>query len=203
MLEDLLRWLAESEGVLAYLVLALFAALEYVVPPLPGDTITLFGTFLAATAGYQVVWVYVCLTGGSIGGSLVAYAFGLWVGRHEERWPRFLRGERTRRAVRGAIERFDRHGGAYLVVNRFLPALRAVFFVAAGMAELPLWKVVLFGGLSAALWTGLILAVGWTVGDNWEALHDLSVQYTWWSLAAVGLVVVVLVARSAARRRAR
>lgn len=195
MIEDLLRWLEQSEGPLTYLALTLAGAIEYVVPPFPGDTVTVFGTVLAGTAGYSAVLVYLCITGGAIGGSLIAYGFGLWVGRHEDRWPRWLRGGKTAERIHTVIHRFEKHGAAYLAVNRFLPAFRAVFFVAAGMAELPVWKVVVFGGLSAAVWNAGILALGWAVGHNFEELRDIVEQYTVWSLAVVGLVVVAFVVR--------
>ena len=188
---------------LPYAVLGGAAALEYVFPPLPGDTVTLFGAFLAASAGYSPWLVYAVLTAGALGGSLVAYAFGAWVGRNEDRWPRFMRGDRTRRAIRTACDRFERHGAAYLVINRFLPALRAVFFVAAGMAGMPVWKVAVFGGVSAAIWNALILAAGYGLGANWERLRTFYETYTKWTLAAVAALVLVLFARWLIGRRAR
>ncbi len=176
-------------------MLALAGAVEYVAPPFPGDTVTLFGVALAHGSGYALWLVYGAVTLGSIGGSLVAYSFGAWLGHHEERWPGFLRRDPTRRRIHTLVERFGRHGGAYLAVNRFLPAFRAVFFVAAGMAELPLWKVVVFGGLSAAAWNAGILVVGSVVGASFETLERVYDQYTWWAFAALGIVVLLAVLR--------
>ena len=201
MIEDLLSWLEQSEGPLAYLVLALAGSIEYVVPPFPGDTIVLFGSVLAGTAGYSVWLVYTCLTGGSIGGSLLAYAFGAWIGRNEERWPRFMRGEKTRERIRTVIRRFERHGAAYLAINRFLPAFRAVFFLAAGMAELSVWKVIVFGGASAAVWNAGILGLGYALGHNYEDLQRVYREYTVVSLAVVGAIALFFVVRWLWRRR--
>jgi membrane protein DedA with SNARE-associated domain len=201
MVDEILRWLAEQEGPAAYLVLAAASALEYVFPPLPGDTVALFGTFLAATAGYDPLLVYVVLTGGSIGGSLVAWGFGLYVGRHEEGWPGFLRGEGTAARIHRVIDSFERRGAIFLSLNRFLPALRALFFLAAGMAGMRAWKVVLFGGASAAVWNLLILLVGFGVGNNWERLVQLSEHYTWASLGVVALVALAFGARYLIRQR--
>lgn len=199
--DELLAWLSEREGPLGYLVLAAASALEYIVPPLPGDTVTLFGTFLAATAGYSVALVYLTLTGGSIAGSLVAWSFGRYIGHHEDGWPRFLQGEGTRRGIHRIIDGFDRHGGLYLAINRFLPAMRSLFFVAAGMAEMPLSRVVLFGGFSAAAWNLLILGVGYGVGNNWERLESLSRDYTYASLTVAGVVLVGFALRWGLTRR--
>jgi membrane protein DedA with SNARE-associated domain len=203
MLEELLRYLETSEGPLAYVVLAVSAALEYVVPPFPGDTVTLFGCFLATSAGYHLVLVHGVMTIGSVAGGALAFAFGQYIGHREDRWPAFLRGERTRRAIARVRARFERHGGAYLAINRFVPALRGVFFVAAGIAEVPLWKVIVFGGVSAAAWNGLILALGYSFGRNWERLRAFADEYTFWALVVLGVVILAGLLRWIWRRRAR
>ena len=183
-------------------MLAAAAALEYVFPPFPGDTVSLFGTFLAATAGYRVALVYAVLTLGAMAGSLAPYGLGRFLGRSVQRWPAFLRGERTSQLVRRVASQFERRGATYLIVNRFLPAFRGVFFVAAGLARLPVGKVLLYGGISAALWNSLILAIGYAVGRNWEALLEFSRTYARVSIAVVAAAIAAWVFVAAQRRRA-
>ena len=178
--------LQAAEGPLAYLALAAAALVEYVVPPFPGDTVALAGVFLAATAGWSPLYVHLALTGGSIVGGLMAWSFGRWLAAHQERWPRLLRGPRADSALTEVRRRFDRHGPAYLALNRFLPALRAFFFVGAGLAGMRPWPVVVWGGLSAALWNGLLLGFGYLIGRNWERLMG---AYRAYALAALGVVV--------------
>lgn len=202
MMDELLAWLKEAEGPLAYIVLALASLIEYVLPPFPGDTVTLFGVFLAATSGYAIAWVYVALNAGALAGGMSAYALGRWIAtRREQRTPRFLRGQQVRRAIDAVLARFERHGAAYLALNRFVPALRSVFFVAAGMARLPAWKVALFGTLSAAVWNALLLAAGWAAGASYERLAGWVRTYGYVALGAVALAVALAVVRWRLRRR--
>jgi membrane-associated protein len=63
------------------------------------------------------------------------------------------------------------------------------------MVLMPVWKVVLFGGLSAAAWNALILAVAWSVGGNFERLQDLFHRYTTTALVVVVLAGLLLAAR--------
>lgn len=162
-------------------MLGLAAALEYVLPPFPGDTVTLFGVFLAGTAGFSPWLVYLAIDVGSVLGGLAAYAVGRRI--DPENPPRFLRGRRTRAALDEVRARFVRHGAVYLAVNRFLPALRAFFFVGAGLARVPLSRVVVWGTLSASLWNALLFAVGWAVGGNWQRLAGMAQSYAWVALA--------------------
>lgn len=201
MMEDLFAWLQRSEGPLAYLVLAAANAIEYVFPPFPGDSITLFGIALAAGSGYGLAWVYVALNVGALGGGMTTYAIGRWIAeRREHRTPRFLRGQQVRRAIDTVLARFERHGAAYLAINRFVPALRSVFFLAAGMARLPAWKVAVFGTLSAMAWNALLLAGGWAVGANYALLEGWIRTYSYVALGAVGVAIAVVGVRWYVRR---
>lgn len=197
MLEELLAYLETTEGPVAYLVLGVSATLEYVFPPFPGDTITLFGTFLAATAGYSVALVYGAITGGSVAGGMLAWGFGRFLGRRRERWPALLRRPGFERAVDRVQARFERHGAVYLALNRFVPALRAFFFVAAGISGMRAGPVALYGALSAAAWNALLLTVGWSVGANWERVTQISERY---ASAMIAILAVAFVGWLVRRR---
>lgn len=202
-MDQILQWLAHGATFWAYLVLLCAALLEYVFPPFPGDAITLFGVFLTITAGYHGPTVFLAITAGSILGSFLAYGFGRRLaGTVEHERPRILRGPRATRALAAIAARFERHGAAYLVVNRFVPALRALVFVAAGIARIPAWKVLVYGGTSAMLWNGALFAAGWAAGRSWERLQEMSTQYAIAATAVVVGVVLVLVVRRLVLRRA-
>ncbi len=195
-MDDLLAWLQTSEGPLAYLVLGLASLVEYVFPPFPGDTVALFGVFLAATAGYHIALVYAALNLGALVGGMSAYGFGRWWrARRVARPPRFLRSQQARRALDAVLVRFEKHGAAYLALNRFVPALRSVFFVAAGLVGLPAWKVALYGTISAMAWNALLLALGWTVGAELERLQGIVSSYSYVAAGVVGVVALVALAR--------
>lgn len=155
------------------LILTVSATIEYVFPPFPGDTVTLAGAVLIPTAGWPLWAVLAAVTVGSLAGAALDWAAGRWVANHRDRqtWiHRLLKRDRVRPKVEKVIDQFERHGAVYLSLNRFVPAFRAVFFVAAGLARIVLWKVLLFAALSALLWNGAILALGYFVGYNIEAI---------------------------------
>jgi membrane protein DedA with SNARE-associated domain len=197
---QLIDLIARNHNTLGLGILCLSACIEYLFPPFPGDTITVFGAFLVARRGWSGPAVFGAVTAGSAIGCMIDYAVGLWLGRTEERWTRG-RLAKYRPQIDALIERFRRHGGLYIAINRFIPSLRGLFFIAAGMARLRWWVVLAYGTLSALLWNALLLLVGVTVGESWDRLVSLCETYglAFWSL--VILVVVALVARTLARRR--
>ncbi len=109
--------------------------LEYLFPPFPGDTVTLFGAFLVTQYSWNLPLVFGVVLLGSALGAMADFYVGVWMGRRY-REGRFLRAPSVRRRVDQVTGAFQRHGEAYIALNRFLPAVRAVFFIAAGMAGL-------------------------------------------------------------------
>jgi membrane-associated protein len=83
----------------------------------------------------------------------------------------------------------------YLVANRFLPALRAFFFVGAGLSRMNVGPVIIFGGISAALWNALLMGIGYAVGSNWDVLRDLVERYTVATLILIVIAVTGIIAR--------
>ncbi len=200
--KELIDLVARNNNTLGLAILCLSACIEYLFPPFPGDTVTVFGAFLVARRGWSGPAVFGAVLAGSAAGCMLDYGFGRWLGKTEDRWTRG-RLHRFRPQIDGLVERFRRHGGLYIAINRFIPSLRGLFFIAAGMAGLRWWVVLAYGTLSALLWNALLLVLGVTVGESWDRLVSLGRTYglAFWSL--VLLALVALVARHLARRRRR
>ena len=195
MLDEFLHTLEHGPHYWAYALVLAAAAIEYIFPPVPGDTVALFAVALAVRAQLSWVLVYLAMTLGALLGGLAAWGFGLWLANQEERWPSFLRTPGATRALDAVRRGYEQHGAMYLVVNRFLPALRAFFFVGAGMSRMNVGPVIVFGGISAALWNALLMGIGYAVGNNWDVLRDLAERYAVGTLILVVIAVIGLIAR--------
>ena len=188
---ELLRWVAQLPPLAGLLLLGVSAGIEYVFPPFPGDTITLIGAVLAATAGWSWLGVFGALLAGSLAGAALNWRLGRWLDATRDRdgrLQRWMRRDDVAPRLDRLTDAFARHGSAYIALNRFLPAFRSLFFIAAGMAGLPLGRVLAFAALSAALWNALILAAGAAVGYNLDALIALGHTYSSlvWGVMIVG-----------------
>ncbi len=190
MVEEVLHWLAELPAVVTYVVLGCGAALENVIPPVPADTFVLFGGFLAAR-GRADPWVAFLVTWlANVTSAVAVYAFarrhGDFLGRSRPaRW--FLAEHQLRRI--GVF--YERWGASAIFLSRFLPGLRAVVPVFAGISRLSAPRMVIPTFLASGLWYGGLVYVGATAGRNWEAIQR--------ALANVnsGLLVLTLVIAAA------
>lgn len=171
-------------------MLAGAACFEYLLPPIPGDTITLLGAALISGFGWSWGLVVAAILLGSLAGATSNFLIG-----------RRLRARgHTRPAAQRIMARFERHGAAYLLVNRFLPGVRAVAFVAAGMSSMRAREVFLFGGISVVLWNGLLIGLGAALGANRELLAGWLADYTTGAWIALGSVLVLLIGWQLVRR---
>jgi membrane protein DedA with SNARE-associated domain len=198
LVQSILDFVAQHAHGLGPVVLFSSSLIEYVFPPFPGDVITLFGTYLVVKGYWSFAFTLALVTVGSLAGAALDYGIGVWLGGRLHRLPseKEVKGftPLTREKYELLIERFSRHGAAYILINRFLPGIRAFFFVAAGAARMSLWRVLLYAGISAVAWNAAILACGYAVGANWERLRSLFESYTivvWCILGALVAAVVV------------
>jgi membrane protein DedA with SNARE-associated domain len=195
---EVLRDLIEHEdSVVGFGVLAGSAAIEYVFPPFPGDFVVLLGAVLVTGYGWSFPGVLGAVMLGSMVGAALAHELGiLWARR------RAAKHAPPRPTLDAIVARFQRHGSVFICVNRFLPGVRPLIFIAAGLAGLPRARVLFFAAISALVWNLLLMAAGAAVGANLERLEELVGQYTLvvWVLLAVAVIVGVIVV---ARRRAK
>jgi len=210
------EYLRQGESLTGLLLIFAASLGEYVCPPLPGDTVVLFGAFLSAWASWSSWKVLAATVAGALAGAWIDTALGramrdVLTGKKAlpprgfGRLLGFTRRPSFRSGVRKVIEKFERHGVWIILANRFFPGIRAFFFVGAGVAALPMWKVLLLGGISAAVWNAVIFVAGYSVGNSWDALLGFSRTYTravYVALAvAAVLAAAVFLIRRARRRR--
>ena len=194
-IREYLESAGSSPGLLEYAVLALGAMLEYVFPPFPGDVVILLGAILVGKYDWSMPAVCVAVSAGSALGLSLDYAFGVWVRHRDASWRAKYR---LWARLGNSIDRFDafyrRWGALCILVNRFVPAVRAIFFVGAGMAGIQYWKTLVLGLASAMIWNLLIFVVGVSVGNKWDDLRAVLGTYSTvaWIIGIVaGLAVAV------------
>jgi len=196
--EDYLR---QGESLPGLALILAGSLLEYVFPPFPGDTVVLLGAFLAAWAAWTPWKVLAVTLAGALAGAWIDTLAGRLLrdyltGRRAFASPAlirltaFARRPSFQAGLDKVIGKFHRYGPAIILVNRFFPGIRALFFVGAGMARIPMWKVLLLGGISAMVWNAAIFVAGYMVGNNWGALHGLFRSYT--AIVYVALIVLAL-----------
>jgi membrane-associated protein len=190
-------------GPAAPAILFLGSLVEYVFPPFPGDTLVVLGAWYAVNGAISWPVAFVSVTAGAVLGAFIDYRVGVAIGAALERGAA-RRGPITLEHVRRVEAGYARWGAWFLLANRFLPGVRAFLFVGAGAARLPVRKVLLWGGISAAAWNAVLLVVGAFLVKNLDEFTGWLGRYTAVAWAAMGVAAAFLLARlaiAAMRRR--
>ncbi|HPF05957.1 MAG TPA: DedA family protein, partial [Spirochaetota bacterium] len=174
-----------------YTFLFFSAVVENLFPPIPGDTITVFGAFLVGTGRLNFFIVLAVTTLGSAAGFLLLYMFGAFLEREFfiEKDYRFF----SAKSIIAAEEWFRKYGYYVVAGNRFLPGIRSVISIASGISGLSPLKVFLYCNISALVWNFIWIYTGYTLGNNWEHVRDkfMSIAGSYNTVAAIILVIAV------------
>lgn len=189
-LQQFLHYFLTAHGAVVWFVLFGAAIIEYVFPPFPGDSVTLAGAIFVTAFNGSFWMVFSAVTVGSVVGSAIDFLVGTWLHRRRQRRVGSAGANQQDGMLDVLVARFRRHGAVYLVINRFLPGIRAMFFVAAGLAGMRIGPVLLFATISATAWNLAIIGVGAAIGANWERIEALVSTYT----ALAWIVVAIIVA---------
>jgi len=181
----------------ALVIVFLLAWLEYVFPPVPGDSTMLFGFFLAGSGALSFPAVFLAALSGSVLGALTAYRLGTRLGRTYF----FLKSAWAREELDKVERWFGRFGPRLLAVNRFIPGVRGFFLYAAGIGRMEARGVVIYSSLSNVLWVAVLAWGGTGLGSSWEDVRVVFRRYVWGIAIFLGLYVGVSIARSRRRRR--
>ncbi len=169
---EALDLLAGLPGWAVYTLLALGAAIENLVPPIPADTFVVVAGLLASRQVVDPLYAGFLTWAANVAGALVVYQMGHRYGRSffelgAGRW--VLRPGQLRR-----IERFyGRFGTSAVFFARFLPGLRAVVPAFAGISHQGFWRTAAPVAVASGIWYGGLVWLGLTAGQNLERVEEL------------------------------
>jgi membrane protein DedA with SNARE-associated domain len=166
--------------------------MESMVFPVPSEAVMPFAGFLVATGRFSMAGVIAVSTAGSIVGSLISYAMGAWGGE-----PFFRRFGKYFLLDMHELEMtqryFGKHGQATILTCRFIPVVRHLISIPAGVGRMPLLPFLAFTTIGAALWNAILAVAGMALKHNWEAImrysHVIDIVVLAVLVALVGIFV--------------
>ncbi len=192
----MLEWVSKQGLVLVYLFLFFNSLFESLFPPYPSDAFVLVVSFLAGRGYYAPLMVYLLTVAGSITGIMVIYHIGM---KYGDRLLEFLaRSFLGRifpvRMIERAKRKFSERGDLIVILNRFLPGMRAPICFAAGIVAMKRHRMFCFSLASVIVWNAFLVTAGFYVGATWDEASRFLRNYTVIaSLILIGILVVLTV----------
>lgn len=187
----------ETAGALLVLAEQLLVTLDYagitlvMVFVAPEVAMPLTG-FLVDRGLFGVVPALIAATLGAMIGQIAIYALARWLGETRLRrligryghWVLVYEEDLDR-----GLELFARYDDWALVVGRFVPTVRSLVTLPAGLQKMSLRRFTLLTLAGTSFWNALLAGLGILLGRHWTVLVDvLSVYGT-----LVGIVLIILI----------
>ncbi|MEE6725746.1 DedA family protein [Pediococcus acidilactici] len=178
-----------------YLAIVLLIALENLLPPIPSEIILTFTGFMTLTSKLTLWGSVIAATVGAVIGALLLYVIGRYLNPERLHW---LVGSRVGRGLRlkdsditKAQNFFQRHGFKTIFFGRFVPVIRSLISIPAGMAKMPGLLFVLLTTVATLIWNLVLILLGRAAGSAWAEVSAMVDTYA--SVIAVLLVGLLLI----------
>jgi membrane protein DedA with SNARE-associated domain len=197
-------WIKEFIEQFGYWGVFLLIALENIFPPIPSEVILTFGGYMTAQTKLTVLGVIATSTLGSVFGAVILYLLGtiLNVNKLEgiiERYGRFLR--LTKEDLYRADSWFDKYGIWTVFFCRFIPLIRSLISIPAGMAKMNFWLFISFTTLGTIIWNTMLINLGARVGENWEAIAERMDHFSNYLYVLLFILLIFVIGWQRKRRR--
>lgn len=170
---------------------------ENIFPPIPSEVILTMGGFLTTVSTLTIGGVIVASTIGSMCGAIILYAVG-----------RILNQERLTKIIEGRIGKilhlegadvqraqsfFDKYGGKVVFFGRFIPLVRSLISVPAGMAKMNMGIFLVLTFIGSLIWNTVLVLLGAWAGNAWEEIAGYFDTYSTVAVMIMAVVAMILV----------
>jgi membrane protein DedA with SNARE-associated domain len=198
------NWLIEIIDKFGYAGIFLLIALENIFPPIPSEVILTFGGFVTTTSGLSITGVVIAATLGSVIGAMALYGLGLLldVERMEkivDKWGHILR--LTKEDIHKADAWFDKYGYWSVFFCRFVPLIRSLISIPAGMSNMKFLPFLIFTTAGTFIWNIVLVNLGAQVGESWEEIVGYMDVYSNIAYAAIALLGIAFLVYFFKRKR--
>ena len=180
-----------------YLGVAFLIMIEDLFPPIPSEVILTFGGFMTTTTELNIPLMIVAATIGAVVGAAILYGIGtlLDVERLDkivDKYGNILR--ITHADIHKADSWFDRYGFWTVFFCRFVPLIRSLISLPAGMANMNFGLFLLFTTVGTVIWNTVLIYLGAAVGSQWETIvhyMDIYSNVAYVILGIIGIAVII------------
>lgn len=178
------EWITDLMNNWGYFGVAFLVALENLFPPIPSEFILTFGGFMTTRTNMTVPGVIMSSTIGSVAGAICLYYIGKLVSLSllkkilAGKLGTFLR--LKPRDIDRSVDWFQQRGYLTVFFCRFIPVIRSLISIPAGVARMPLLPFITYTVLGTVLWNTILIVLGALAGDNWSVILDMFNRYKYY-----------------------
>ncbi|MBI4453367.1 DedA family protein [Candidatus Woesearchaeota archaeon] len=147
--------------------------LESMVFPVPSELVMPFAGFLIANGKMSFLFVIIFSSLGSLVGSLISYYIGRYGGNKVIlKFGKYMFLDET--DLMKTEKWFSERGEKTVFISRFIPVVRHLISIPAGIGKMNFKKFCFYTIIGAAMWNTFLAYIGFLLGKNWELVKHYS-----------------------------
>jgi len=156
-----------------YVGVMILMAMESMIFPVPSEAVMPFTGFLIYEKKFSWISVFIFSTLGSIIGSSISYLMGLYGGRiFILKYGKYFLLEKEHLEITEKF--FCKYGEITILISRFIPVIRHLISIPAGMAKMNFIKFIIFTTIGASAWNMFLAYMGYILKSNWKEIMKYS-----------------------------
>jgi membrane protein DedA with SNARE-associated domain len=193
--------ITEFIGSTGYISIFILMVMESSALPIPGEAVMPFAGFLIVQGKFTWTEVILVSTAGSIVGSYISYLIGQYGGEpFFERYGKYLLV--NKRHLDKTHHFFHHYGSVTIFFSRFIPVVRHLISIPAGMSRMKMSTFLLYTMLGAAIWNTFLTYLGYILKQNWNEIMKYSHYIDISMVVAFVLVIIIFAWQQIKTRRA-
>ena len=158
-------------------------ALESMIAPIPSELVMPFIGFLVATNKLSLTLAIIFSSLGTLLGSLISYYIGKIYGdKFVRKFGKYILLEEAH--LLWTEDFFKKHGEKTIFIGRFIPVVRHVISIPAGIGKMNLPKFIIYTLIGGTIWNSFLLFLGYKLAENWKTVHKYS--------SIIDVIVIIL-----------
>jgi len=189
MIEQLINWVNSIILAIGYPGVMLLMFFESTMLPIPSEIVMPFAGYLVAQ-GKMNFFLIALLSGiASLAGSWTSYAIGYYGGIPLiKKWGHYALLDEAR--LKWTERWFRKHGEKTIFISRFIPVVRHLISLPAGIGKMNLFKFSIYTFAGAIIWNTILIYLGFYLGENYILIHKYSQVIDW--IVAVLIILAVI-----------
>ncbi|MGL4522078.1 MAG: DedA family protein [Bacilli bacterium] len=190
------NWIMDIIESYGYIGVFLLIMLENIFPPIPSEVILTFSGFMTVSTSLTTTGVVIASTLGSVVGAIALYGIGTLLNAERlssiiTKWGHLLR-LRVEDVTR-TQKWFDKYGIWTVFFCRFIPLIRSLISIPAGMAKMNIGAFFLFTTLGTVLWNFALIQTGAILGDSWETVLHYMEYYSTFIYIGIAIAICAII----------
>jgi len=195
MIHDIAQFITDAIFEMGYIGIFLLMLIESSFIPFPSEIVLVPAGYLASKGEMDISLILFASLMGSISGALINYFGALYVGRKF-----ILRFGKYFFISKETLDKmelfFAKHGAISTFTGRLIPGIRQLISIPAGLSRMNLKVFIFYTSLGAMIWSIILVAVGYIIGENQELIKTYLSQIVTITLICVAIITALYIYRN-------